>query len=107
MKLKKEELLMDRFLRDGKSIKGVWGDFMKKSNLNRKLIEQELNVRWEELSGSLVARHTTKLNYFEGKLTIYLDSAPLKQEVNMRKSALIKRLNDGLKSPIIEEVVIR
>ena len=98
---------MNRFLRDGKSIKGVWGDFMKKSNLNRKLIEQELNVRWEELAGSLVARHTVKLNFFEGKLTVYLDSAPLKQEVNMRKSSLMKRINDGLNNPLITEVAIR
>lgn len=98
---------MDRFLRDGKSIKGVWNDFMKKSNLNRKLVEQELNVRWEELAGSLVARHTTNLNFYEGKLTIYLDSAPLKQEVSMRKSSLVKKLNDGLKSSLITEVVIR
>lgn len=98
---------MDRFLRDGKSIKGVWNDFMKKSNLNRKLIEQELTVRWEELAGTLVARHTNKLNFFEGKLTIYLDSAPLKQEISMRKSALIKKINDAMKASLITEIVIR
>lgn len=98
---------MNRFLEDGKHIKGIWGDFMKKSNLNRKLVEHEINERWEELAGSLVARHTNHLNYYQNKLTIYLDSAPLKQEVNMRKASLISKINTGLKDNIIEDIIIR
>lgn len=98
---------MDRFLRDGKSIKGVWNDFMKKSNLNRKLVEQEINSRWEELAGPLVARHTTKLNFYNDKLTVYLDSAPLKHEVSMRKSSLLAKVNKGLDGDVVDELIIK
>ena len=98
---------MDRFLRDGKRIDGVWNDYMKKSKLNRKLEEFDITTRWEELAGPLVARHTTQLSYFDNKITLYLDSAPLKQEISMRKSELIAKINKGLKSSIIKEIVIR
>jgi len=98
---------MDRFLRDGKSIKGVWDGFMKKSNLNRKLVEHELMERWEELVGSLVARHTNKINFYQRKLTIYLDSAALKQEVNSRKEMLLERINTGLNGKVVDEIIIR
>lgn len=98
---------MDRFLEDGKSIKGVWDGFMKKSHLNRKLVEHDLMARWEELVGSLVANHTIKINYFKRKLTIYLDSAPLKQELNSRKEMLCERINTGLNRKIVDEIIIR
>ncbi len=98
---------MNRFLRDGKSIGGVWNDYMKNSKLNRKMIEHDITVRWEELAGSLVARHTNHINYYENKLTIYLDSASLKQEVLMRKDSLIERINTNLNSELIKDIIIR
>lgn len=97
---------MDRFLRDGKRIDGVWNDFMKKSKLNEKLVEFEITSRWEELAGPLVARHTSSLRFAKGKLFIILDSAPLKQEISMRKSELLKKVNEGLGTPIIGEIII-
>jgi predicted nucleic acid-binding Zn ribbon protein len=97
---------MDRFLRDGKRIDGVWNDFMKKSKLNEKLIEFEITARWEELAGSLVARHTSSLRFSKEKLFIILDSAPLKQEINMRKRELIEKVNLGLGATLIQEIVI-
>ncbi len=99
--------MKDRFLEDGKSIKGVWDGFMKKSNLNRKLVEHEMITKWEELVGRLVSRHTTKINYYQRKLTIYLDSAPLKQEVNSRKEMLIERINVGMNRKLVDEIIIR
>ena len=97
---------MDRFLRDGKRIDGVWNDFMKKSKLNEKLVEFEITSRWEELSGPLVARHTTSLRFSKGKLFIILDSAPLKQEITMRKSELLQKVNQGIGSSLIKDIII-
>ena len=98
---------MDRFLRDGKHIKGVWSDFMKKSKLNQKLQEHEITSRWEELAGSLVARHTSNISLYKNILTIQLDSAPLKAEVNSRKTSLMAKINSGLDSAFVEEIIIR
>lgn len=97
---------MDRFLEDGKPLKNVLGDLMKKSHLDQKLLKMELTDRWEELAGSLVARHTLELSVFKDKLTIRLDSAPLKQEVNYRKKALLDKINLGLGRVVITTLII-
>ena len=98
---------MDRFLEDGKPLKKVLDDLMKESHLDEKLLRIEINDRWEELAGPLVARHTLELLLFKRRLTIHLDSAPLKQEVNYRKKALLDKINAGLGKIVINEVTIK
>lgn len=98
---------MDRFLRDGKSIGGVWNDYMKNSKLNRKMVEHDITEKWEELAGSLVARHTNHINFYNNILTIYLDSSSLKQEVIMRKASLLEKINKGLNMELIKDIIIR
>ena len=98
---------MDRFLQDGKTLKQVMGDLMKKSHMDEKLLGMELKERWEEVAGSLVARHTTELSFVKNKLTIRLDSAPLKQEIGYRKQALIEKINKGMGKVVVTEIVIR
>jgi hypothetical protein len=66
-----------------------------------------LNDRWEEVAGSLVARHTSELSIIKSKLTIRLDSSPLKQEVSYRKKALIDKINKGMGRVVVTEIFIR
>lgn len=98
---------MDRFLQDGKTLKQAMDDLMKKSHMDEKLMGMELKDRWEEVAGSLVARHTTELSFFKNKLTIQLDSAPLKQEIGFRKKALLDKINKGMGKVVVTEIVIR
>jgi predicted nucleic acid-binding Zn ribbon protein len=97
---------MDRFLQDGKTLKQAMDELMKKSHMDQKLLQMELKDRWEEIAGSLVARHTIELSVFKKKLTIRLDSAPLKQEINYRKKALLDKINNGMGKVVISELVI-
>ena len=103
----KEEQSMDRFLQDGKTLKQVLDDLMKKSHIDEKLLSMELKDRWEEVAGSLVARHTSELSIFKNKLTIRFDSAPLKQEISYQKQALIDKINKGMGRVVVTEIVIR
>jgi predicted nucleic acid-binding Zn ribbon protein len=103
----KKEYLMDRFLQDGKTLKQAMDELMKKSHMDEKLLGLELKERWEEVAGSLVARHTSELRFNKNKLTIRLDSAPLKQEISYRKQALIDKINKGMGKVVVTEIVIR
>ena len=60
---------MDRFLQDGKTLKQAMDELMKKSHMDEKLLGMELKDRWEEVAGSLVARHTTELSFNKNKLS--------------------------------------
>lgn len=98
---------MDRFLQDGKSIKQAMDELLKKSHIDEKLLGMEVKQRWEELSGSLVARHTLNLSIYKNKLYIQLDSAPLKQEISYRKQALIDKINKGMGKVVVAEIIFR
>jgi len=99
--------LRDRFLEDSKTIKDALGKFMKVSRMDKKLMQIEIKDRWEEIAGSLIARHTTSLSLFGSKLTIQLDSAPLKQEISYHKKALLDKINKGLGQVAITELHIQ
>jgi len=97
---------MDRFLEDGKTLKEAIDQMMKKSHLDEKFLDMELQSRWEDLAGSLIARHTIDLSTRNRTLYLKLNSAPLKQEVNFRKQLLINKINTKMGKTVISEIVI-
>ena len=62
---------------------------------------------WKELVGNVIAKHTRSIYVKKGRLFLYLDSAPLKQELSYQKSTITKKINDLLGKEVIQEVVIR
>ncbi len=62
---------------------------------------------WRDTFGNVIADYTSKIIFHKGRLTVYITSSPLKQELNMTKDKVILRLNENLKYKKVEEVVIR
>ena len=60
---------------------------------------------WEKIMGKTIARYTKALFFKEGKLYVELTSAPLKHELVMNKTKVIKNINDEVGEELIEEVV--
>jgi len=74
--------------------------------LKGKMKTVELVTKWEKLVGSMTAKHTLDIFLHGSTLTLKFDSAPLKQEVSMMKTRLMKHLNDELGEEIIKEIRI-
>jgi hypothetical protein len=82
----------------------------------KKMIEQshwkhsyqvvKLREDWELIMGKTVAKHTNDLHIQQGKLFIYTNTAPLKNELNYNKPALIQRINEHFGENFITDVVI-
>lgn len=62
---------------------------------------------WKELVGEMIAKHTRSIYVNKGRLFLYLDSAPLKEELSYQKSTIAKKINDLLGEDVIQEIVIR
>jgi len=54
--------------------------FTKEDRLSRAYNEFSIDQIWRETFGSLIASYTTSVKYHKGALTVYISSAPLKQE---------------------------
>ncbi|MCB0792194.1 MAG: DUF721 domain-containing protein [Flavobacteriales bacterium] len=74
--------------------------------LREKLDEQEVASIWDEVAGGMVARHTKDLSLKRGRLTVTVDSAPLRQELSYLKEQLIDRLNERFGREVVREVVL-
>lgn len=62
---------------------------------------------WKELMGQAVDKHTQRVRFREGVLTVQLDSAVLREELSMGKSKIISLLNERLGEQVVEKLFIK
>ena len=73
--------------------------------LNGKINQTNIIASWEKIMGASIAKRTSKIYFQENKLFVKLNSAPLKQELTMSKSKIIKMLNEDAGSNVVEEII--
>lgn len=67
--------------------------------------QTQLIQSWERLMGQPIARRTDKLFIKDEKLYVKLNSAPLKQELNMSKSKILALFLQEFGEVIVKDVV--
>lgn len=75
--------------------------------MREKMDEQSVISCWDSVAGGMVARHTTRMVLRKGKLTIGLDSAPLRQELSYMRNDLLAALNERLGREVVTEIVLQ
>lgn len=70
--------------------------FLKANGLEEKVLETEIYGRWEELAGRAINLKTKKVKLENGRLTVYLTSSVLRNELLMRRTELLERINQRL-----------
>ena len=91
-----------------RKISEVLGEFIHKNK--RIKIQHDLKLiqdAWRTELGEMINGYTTRFFIKNGRLEITLTSAPLRAELSMSKSKLIKLLNDKIGSELIKEIVLR
>ncbi|HNR19942.1 MAG TPA: DUF721 domain-containing protein [Bacteroidia bacterium] len=89
------------------SLKQVIEQLLDTYKLRDKLNHVKLLRSWETMMGEAIAKRTEKIFLKDDVLTIYLSSAPLKEELNYGKEKIKKLLNKELEGEFIKDVVIR
>jgi len=83
---------------EGKELKNVITDIFKSSNrLSNGFNQYSIEQIWRELFGTAISSYTTRVNFYKGTLTVYINSSPLKNEIMLNKENVIARLNKVLK----------
>ena len=62
---------------------------------------------WSKLMGENIERYTDKIIVKNKTLTIYLSSAPLREELTYGKDKIIKLINDEIGIKLIEKIIFR
>lgn len=87
------------------SLKDAIDSFLESFNLQTKYSETHLIVSWEKLMGKTIASRTEKIYIRDNKLFLKISSSPLRQELLMAKSKLIKLINQELGNHPVEDVI--
>jgi mRNA-degrading endonuclease YafQ of YafQ-DinJ toxin-antitoxin module len=86
-------------------LKEVIDLFLKNLKIEDKFKETYLAAHWETIMGADVNNRTVQIYLKNEVLFLEIDSAPLRNELLMAKSKLIKKFNELLKKNIVEDII--
>lgn len=89
------------------TLKDAINQFMKDYGLQDRYLQSRVLTEWPKIMGPTIAKHTTDIYVKKDVLIVYVDSAPLKQELTLSKSKMIERINESLETNIINDIQIR
>ncbi|HRO08149.1 MAG TPA: DUF721 domain-containing protein [Saprospiraceae bacterium] len=88
-----------------KNIKEVLGEYLSTNKrISKGYYTSHIDEVWRQMMGPTISDYTTKLNFKDGLLRIYLNSSTLKKELSMSKDKIIRMLNEALGHEVVQEV---
>lgn len=88
-------------------IDGVIMQYLRQEGLETPLYEYRLINAWETVVGPAVSRYTKDLRIYNQVLFVTVTSAALRNELMMRRTELVARLNSQAGAQVITQVVLR
>jgi len=75
--------------------------------IKKKLHEQDAFVVWDEAVGERIAKVATPTRMLRGTLIISVKSGAWRNELNMRKQEILRRINELLGDEIVKDIKFR
>lgn len=86
------------------SIGDVLRHTLRQQGMTDRLYEAKAVALWPSIIGEAMANLCGKPMVNQGLMTVFVRSAPLRQELTMSRSSLIKLINDALGRQVINEI---
>lgn len=93
--------------RNEQSIYEILHQYLKVTQLENVVFQQQIADIWQEVVGDTITRETDRISMQNGCLFITLKSPSLRTEIMMRRSAIARAINEKLKQEIIKTVFVR
>lgn len=74
--------------------------------MREKMDQLDIASWWDEVVGGMIAKHTMGITLRRGKLTVRVDSAPLRQELTYMRDTLKEVLNRRVGREVVTEIVL-
>lgn len=87
------------------NIKGAFKDMLTDYKIDSKYNAVLIKKSWEKIMGRPIAQRTKKITLYNKILRVEVDSAALKNELNMSKSKVLALLVKEYGSELISEVI--
>lgn len=87
-------------------IKDILKQYVHQQNIDKGYHNAVVNKIWKEKLGPTINKYTRNIKLINKKLIVKIDSAPLRQELDMGKEKIAKLINDEAGELIVEKVEI-
>ena len=91
---------------EAKSIGEIMSEYLNPAELDTSN-ERRLEALWPQVVGPYINRRTLRRYVSRRILHVALDSAPLRQELMINRSALVRRLNEAAGIDVIDDIMFR
>jgi predicted nucleic acid-binding Zn ribbon protein len=92
---------------ESEQVGGVILKYLREMGLETPLNEHRLIRAWDKVLGPAVTRYTRELRIYNQVLFVTISSAALRNELMMRRSELVIRLNAEAGAQVITQIVLR
>ena len=92
---------------ESEQVGGVILQYLREMGLETPLNEHRLIRAWDKVLGPAVARYTRELRIYNQVLFVTISSAALRNELMMRRSERVIRLNAEAGAEVITQIVLR
>lgn len=89
------------------SLKDVLNELVKTYRWGGKIGEMRIIETWNGVVGSMIARHTDKIQVKGRILYVSLDSSALRSELMMARSKIVESMNKEIGAKVIDDIVFR
>jgi len=86
-------------------IKQAFNDMLDDYKIDSKYKATIIKKLWLSIMGNTIASRTGKITLYNKKLKVKIESAPLKNELNLSKSKVLEILEKELGKGVIEDIV--
>lgn len=86
---------------------GVIMEYLREMGLETPLNEHRLIEAWSTVLGPAVSRYTKELRIYNQVLFVTVTSAAMRNELMMRRTELVARLNSQVGAQVITQIVLR
>ena len=93
--------------KDTRNIRNILSSISSDPRYAGKLDEKRIEKIWRDTNAPYVVERTQKITLLDGKLIIYINSAPLKQELFNSRLQIKEKINKSLPGNPVEEIIIR
>ncbi len=82
-------------------------ELFKTYHIQSRVHDVQIKDMWEQVMGTTIMHYTSDIKLRDGILTLYLTSAPLKQDLTYMKDNIKSRLNEEFGEKVVKEILIR
>lgn len=92
---------------ESEKVGGVIMQYLREMGLETPLNEHRLIQAWDEVLGPAVSRYTKEIRIYNQVLFVTVSSAALRNELMMRRTELVARLNAQAGAQVITQIVLK